>query len=208
MRDVPHSGLSRAQKTRRLIIDNASKIFHERGFRNVTVEELCRIAGVSKRTFYKYFQNRDELVDTVLDECLAEALPAMDKNFKSDGDVVEIFEIHYNLIVDLFLSKVSARMMADMESQMPKTWERVESLRRTEMKNLIRLFRRGQREGAIRKDIDPKAATRIFEEIMARIFRPGFLISNDLTLNQAVSTIMTVFFNGILEREIAPVKKK
>jgi AcrR family transcriptional regulator len=200
MRDVPQNHLTRSEKTRRLIIDNGSKIFHERGFRNVSVEELCRIIGVSKRTFYKYFANRDALVDTVLDECLAEALPAMTENFKSDRDVEEIFETHYNLVVGLFLSRVSARMMADMESQMPHTWERVESLRKTEVENLIRLFKRGQKEGTIRKDIDPVAASRIFEEIMGSIFRPGFLISKDLTLNQASSTIKAVFLHGIMEQ--------
>lgn len=190
----------RAGKTRRLIINNASRIFVERGFRNVSVEELCKVVGVSKVTFYKYFENRETLVETLVDECLSEALPAMAENFESDKDVEQIIETHYNLLVDLFMSRISARMMADMESQMPRTWERLEEVRKAETKALIRLFNRGQREGTIRKDIDPAVARVIFEEIMGSIFRPGFLISKDLTLNQASSTIKAVFLHGIVEK--------
>ncbi len=190
----------RAEKTRRLIINNASRIFVERGFRNVSVEELCKVVGVSKVTFYKYFENREALVETLVDECLSEALPAMAENFESDKDVEQIIETHYNLLVDLFISRISARMMADMESQMPRTWERIEKLRKAETEALIRLFNRGQREGTIRKDIDPVVARVIFEETMGSIFRPGFLISKDLTLNQASSTIKAVFLHGIVEK--------
>ena len=38
----------------------------------MTVEEVCREAAVSKMTFYKYFQNKVELVRTIRDNWVEE----------------------------------------------------------------------------------------------------------------------------------------
>ena len=191
---------NKAEKTRRLIMDNASRIFLERGFRNVSVEELCRTTGVSKGTFYKYFANREALVEAVLDECFSETELAMVENFRSGKDVEEIFETHYNLCVDLFISRVSARMMADIQSHMPQLWKRLVTMRRDEVKQLIKLFKRGQSEGRIRKNIDIVTMSKLFEEIMANILRPDFLMSQDLTLNQVVATLISTILYGIIEK--------
>jgi AcrR family transcriptional regulator len=193
----------REEKSKRLIIDNASKIFFQHGFRNVSVEELCRLVGVTKGTFYKYFANRDALVETILDECYSELMPLITENFNSDKDVEEIIETHYDLMVDFFMSRVSVRMLADIESQMPQRWERIEKLRGILEKGRKELFKRGQRQGTIRKDMDPETMSIVFDEIIESIFSPSFLISKDLTLKQAGSTIKNMLLRGI----VAPNKK-
>jgi AcrR family transcriptional regulator len=194
----------REEKTRRLIIDNASKIFFDQGFRNISVEELCEVVGVSKGSFYKYFANRDALVETILDECYSELMPLITENFNSDKDVEEIIETHYDLMVDFFMSRVSVRMLADIESQMPQRWKRIEKLRRVLEKGRKELFKRGQRQGTIRKDMDPETMSIVFDEIIESIFSPSFLISKDLTLKQAGSTIKNMLLRGIVE----PNKKR
>ncbi len=191
----------RSERTRRLIMDRASRIFLEQGFRNVTVEELCRIVPVSKVTFYKYFPNRDALVEVLLDECFSEAELAMVENFRSCKDVEEIIETHYHLTIDLFISRVSARMMEDIQSQMPQTWKRIEAMRKAEGKQLIKLFKRGQAEGSIRKSLDTVTMSKLFEEIMENIFRPDFLVAKDLTLNQVATTLKSVILYGIIEQK-------
>ncbi len=43
------------------LIQTAEALFIKHGMRRITVEEICRQAGVSKPTFYKYFKNKEEL---------------------------------------------------------------------------------------------------------------------------------------------------
>lgn len=191
--------LKRSERTRRLIIDNASRIFLEHGFRNVSVEDLCKAIGISRGTFYKYFPNRDALVETVFDETISELLPLIIENFNSDKDVVQIIEIHYTQMAELFTSKISTRMMAEMESRIPRIRERLEKLRRAEAEAREELFKRGQEEGSIRKDIDPVTMSLLIDEMIRSISKPGFLISKGLTLNQAGSMINAILLHGIVE---------
>jgi hypothetical protein len=47
------------------IIETSKDLFWKHGLKRVTVEEICREAGVSKMTFYKFFPNKTELAKTV-----------------------------------------------------------------------------------------------------------------------------------------------
>ena len=49
-------------KKRARIVEKATELFKRHGIRRVTVEEICREAGASKMTFYKYFDNKIELL--------------------------------------------------------------------------------------------------------------------------------------------------
>ncbi|ANE03108.1 TetR/AcrR family transcriptional regulator [Corynebacterium crudilactis] len=47
------------QKTLEAIEDNATRLILERGFDNVTVEDICAEAGISKRTFFNYVESKE-----------------------------------------------------------------------------------------------------------------------------------------------------
>lgn len=48
--------------TRDAIEDAATKLVDGRGFNDVTVEEICEAAGISRRTFFNYFDSKDAAV--------------------------------------------------------------------------------------------------------------------------------------------------
>jgi AcrR family transcriptional regulator len=50
---------------REKIIEKSNELFLNLGFKSVTMDEIANALGVSKKTIYKYFKNKTELVDTV-----------------------------------------------------------------------------------------------------------------------------------------------
>lgn len=60
------------------IIETATELFTEHGIRRITVEEICRTAGVSKMTFYKYFDNKIDLLRHIWERWFDEGYRALD----------------------------------------------------------------------------------------------------------------------------------
>lgn len=57
-----------AMETRRKIFNTAAQLISEKGFDNVTVEEICKQSGVAKGLFYHYFNSKaDIVIETYMD---------------------------------------------------------------------------------------------------------------------------------------------
>jgi AcrR family transcriptional regulator len=52
----------RSKETRRLLIRTAARLWSDRGYDDVTVEEICTAAGVGRTTFYLYFESKEQLL--------------------------------------------------------------------------------------------------------------------------------------------------
>ena len=56
--------MSNEQKSH--IIKTAGEMFFRLGIRSVSIDDICRELGMSKKTFYVYFESKDELIEQLL----------------------------------------------------------------------------------------------------------------------------------------------
>lgn len=61
-----------ANKKYNEIMTTARDLFWKHGFKRVSIEEVCRKAGVSKMTFYRFFPNKADLAKVVFDQVMEE----------------------------------------------------------------------------------------------------------------------------------------
>ncbi|MBU3966459.1 MAG: TetR/AcrR family transcriptional regulator [Euryarchaeota archaeon] len=53
------------QEMRKLILDNAMKLFFEKGFENITIRHIAKQIEYSPATIYLYFKDKDEIIYTL-----------------------------------------------------------------------------------------------------------------------------------------------
>lgn len=63
-----------AADRRQQLLEHALTVLSRRGYAATRVEDICAAAGVSRATFYRYFENKDEVFDALIDLMMAEAL--------------------------------------------------------------------------------------------------------------------------------------
>ena len=192
---------ARGEKTRQRIMAYASRLFYDRGIRKITVEELCVGLGISKRTFYKYFANRDALVETLMIERFSSFSVLVVENLNSDKPVDEILKTHFHLLLNNMFAQVSTQMMADIQLLLPHIWEQIESFRQGLMEIIKNLLLRGQKDGSINKDIEPEVVGKMLQGLVHHLANPQFLLSNGLSIEQLVSNWQSVMLYGVLSSQ-------
>ena len=77
------------------ILEKSNELFLNLGFKSVTMDEIAASLGVSKKTIYKYFKNKTELIDTVTHRMFDTICSGID----------DICELELNPIEELFSIK-------------------------------------------------------------------------------------------------------
>ncbi|WP_433755582.1 TetR/AcrR family transcriptional regulator [Nocardia sp. CA-135398] len=92
---TPLAAPTGAASTRDRLLDAAARLFYDEGV-HVGVDALCRAAGVSKRSMYKLFGSKDELVAASLErsapEYQAALLPPADDDRPPRARILHVFE--------------------------------------------------------------------------------------------------------------------
>ncbi|MGJ6962414.1 TetR/AcrR family transcriptional regulator [Streptosporangium sp. G11] len=82
------SAEERLAERRERLISAAYTLYADPGFPETTIERLCAAARISNRAFYECFSGRDELMQTVYDQCVRETLEAMAKAIEQAPDTL------------------------------------------------------------------------------------------------------------------------
>src|SRR5947207_12311007 len=67
----------RKTQTRREIAETALALFARDGYENVSTEAIAAEAGVSLRTFYRYFSTKDDVLSPIITEATQEFVAAI-----------------------------------------------------------------------------------------------------------------------------------
>lgn len=79
-------------RKRQQILEGARKVFHDNGFDAASMNDIARVAGVSKGTLYVYFENKERLfLELIAEEKRADLWPIMSLDL-GDHDIATVLE--------------------------------------------------------------------------------------------------------------------
>lgn len=136
-----------------IILQTASRLFEQYGIRSVSIDNVCQELHISKKTFYTFFPQKEDLVDAVLTYHKRNHYERFDKLFKNknaiDSLILIIKEIKKSLETE------SQSMCYDLEKYYPRVFEKHESKKTEEMKLGFEMnLHQGVAEGYYREDLD------------------------------------------------------
>lgn len=67
-KEVSNYKSKKGEKTKQRLLESATQLFEKNDFTNVTVDAIVEAAGVSKGTFYIYFESKDALIADILSD--------------------------------------------------------------------------------------------------------------------------------------------
>ena len=186
-------------RTRNRILNKARDHFFRHGFTKVTLDEIVQEMGVSKKTIYKFFPSKTEILRELLNWKLQEVEDGLKRIRHGGGkDFVEKLKQIYTFAA-LHLSEFGQPFIRDLERNAPYIWKEVEERRnRTVLATFGSVFNEGIRKGAIKRKLNPQLLLLIHTTLIQRIMNPETLSQLPMTARQTLNTIREVIFEGIL----------
>ncbi|MBA4699695.1 MAG: TetR/AcrR family transcriptional regulator [Ruminococcus sp.] len=84
---------SKSQKTYERIMDCALILFKEKGYNNVTLQEICRKAGITKSTFYYHYDSKETLIINYTDRISRNSQEDFSQILAQDTFIKQIWEL-------------------------------------------------------------------------------------------------------------------
>ena len=188
------------RKKHRQITETAHDLFMRHGIKRVTIEEICRTAGVSKMTYYKYFSNKNELAIFVLDSIFVKAenryKDIMAQDVPLSEKVKDIIKLKLEASKD-----VSTEMLHDLwNNHVPEVADYMKKRTQLTLKQFLDDMVLAQKKGEIRQNINPHFII-YFIGKMQEISADENIVNMYETVQDFTSEIINFFFYGILTRE-------
>lgn len=154
----------KALMTRQAISEAGISLLSRKGYYNITVDEICEKAGVSKGTFYNYFKSKDEIIwyeYLKLDQYYKDtAAREMAKKKNSIDKLRALCTAAITYTNNLGVSNVKAAYQSQLGPD--RGFSRIASEERPLNTLARQTIEQGQQKGELRKDISVEEMTRTF----------------------------------------------
>ncbi len=148
-------------KKNELLLRCAS-VFLRLGVRSVTMDDLAREIGVSKKTLYVYFQDKSDLINQIIDQKLAQDRTDCEIGIEQGENAIDsMFLISKSVVENI--SAVSPTVFFDLKKHYPEAWQKMSNHKWDFVyKMFLENIKRGMQEGLYRENMNPDIIARLY----------------------------------------------
>ena len=135
---------------RQALLQATLELVSNHGFHNTPMAKIAKMAGVSAGTIYLYFDNKQDLIDSLYLEMKTSFTDAAFKNYEAGSSVKEEFEqIWKNMAAYKMNHEQEALFLAQCDNA-PMISEKVRAKGLKHLQPLLDLWEKGRNEGILR----------------------------------------------------------
>jgi len=183
------------------VIAAARGLFFEYGFSRVKMEDIASRCGISKKTLYVYFSDKEELFERALLSILDEWKGKYAEVSAHGGGCGERFRRLNDFVLECY-SMISRPLAADMRRFAPEAFKKVDSWREGIIfSDISALLDQAVKQGLFEKDMDPRLVLVLYHEFARNVLTPDFMARYPYTPAQARETLNRIFFGRLLTKK-------
>ena len=177
------------------IIEKAGELFFEYGIKNISMDELASSLGISKRTIYENFKDKEDILRFLITK-LSNERNKIFKEFLEEGlNVVEIFIKVIEIQMDMPVS--SAKFIQDIYKYYPKITKLLQENIEKNNEFLQNFLLKGIGQGYIREDLNVEVTAFLVEESTYTYIRASYMEKPPFSFSDLFYTMMINFVRCI-----------
>jgi len=179
------------------IVELTEEKFFRDGFYKTTMDEVASELKMSKKTIYKFFPSKDDLITAIakhfMEGLKSKILPALNSDKNAIEKLAEL-----NQILAKVSTKISSDRMDEIRQHFPKLWNEIDSFRTKMMfGNITKVIDQGKAEGLFIDYPTPIIMNTLVFSVRA-IVNPNFILNNNFSIGEAALNVFKVVIGGIV----------
>ncbi len=144
------------------IITRSEQLFMRVGIKSVTMDDVSKELGISKKTLYQHFDNKDSLVEAVIDTHVEREQLCTEEIIQGAKDALDEM-IRIGVFLASTIEDVSPSTLFDLQKYYYKTWETLMKKQDEHIINsVVRNIKKGITEGNYREDVNAEVIAKIY----------------------------------------------
>jgi AcrR family transcriptional regulator len=190
-------------------LKRVEEIFLRFGIKSLTMDDVARELGISKKTLYQFVENKDDLV-----------IKVMDRHIKEDSDIADCLRIESEDALDELLKvftynaqdlgKMKANLIFELQRYYPEAWAKVQAYTWEHLYSVVvKNLEWGKQTGLYRTDFDPTIIAKIHIASMLHLFDERIFPRPPYSGEAIMKEYMNHYLYGILsEKGLIQLKAK
>jgi len=180
---------------RETILQGTMQAFNQKGLK-FTMDDIASILGMSKKTIYTVFEDKEELFLAIVDY-LFDSIKESEQKVVENPDMTTLEKIRMILgVMPDSYKEIDFRQLYLLKDKYPKIYAQVERRLETGWETTIALLEQGIREGVIR-EVSIPILKMMLEASLEQFFQRDILISNKISYAEALEEVVNILVDGI-----------
>ncbi|MBT3303615.1 MAG: TetR/AcrR family transcriptional regulator [Bacteroidetes bacterium] len=183
------------------ILTETKRIFMTYGIRSVSMDDICRELGISKKTLYLFVSNKAELVKLTLLHEHRQGAIAFKKIMKENKNAIDQLMM-VSLFISKKLSEINPTFSHDLKKYFPSS-SREDSEKRNQsialkVKENIEL---GIKQNLYRKDLNSELVSQLYVQKIETIMSPENFLASNYSFTEIFKVMFENHIRGIANEE-------
>lgn len=180
----------------------AYEMFSQYGYSKISMEEIAGNLGISKRTLYKHYSNKENILKEIVSTAKCEIETFIETLINNKKlQFIEKLKMFMN-----FIAKQTARlenpMIHDLMKCNPEIWNDIVEFRKNKTyKHFSELIEQGKKSRIFNKDLNTEVIVIAYVSSVHSLISPDTLSTLPISADQAYMEIMKIFFDGIFTED-------
>jgi len=172
------------------------KLFSE-GFYKTTMDDVASELGMSKKTIYKFFPSKEDLVMAIAKHFMNRMKSKILPSLNSDKNAIEKLGELIKILAGAS-EKISKKRMEEMKRHFPAIWNEIDSFRTKMMfENITKIINQGKEEGLF-IDYPTSIIMNMLVASVRSVVNPDFILNNNFSIIEAARYAFKIIIGGIV----------
>ncbi len=192
------------------ILDAAYKLFLQKGYRHTTMDDIAQMLGMSKKTLYKYYPGKFELLAASF-EVTKTKLTAKVEAIVDNRYISFPLKLKSTLtVMASLLGPINPELFEDLREFAPEIWEDLEQyIKESAYMRYKKLLEQGISEGLVKPSININLVVMLYSAAVQSLMDPRFMgqfpgpiqMGMKIPHSDIYDQAITIIYNGILTEE-------